>query len=69
MTIVLTPHDMDEAEKLSDRVGIIDHGTLLTVVTPAGLIRTLPGRGTVEISIVPASGALEELAIVSVAGG
>jgi ABC-2 type transport system ATP-binding protein len=61
VTVVLTTHDMDEAEKLSDRVGIMDHGTLLMLDTPARLIRTLPGRGTVEVSIGHARGTLDEL--------
>jgi len=53
VTIVLTTHDMDEAQKLSDRVGIVDHGRLLALDTPAGLIRSLPGRGTVEVTVAP----------------
>jgi ABC-2 type transport system ATP-binding protein len=53
VTVVLTTHDMDEAAKLSDRVAIVDHGKLLTLDTPAGLIRSLPGSGTVELTVVP----------------
>ena len=34
VTVVLTTHDMDEAAKLCDRVGIVDHGKLLTLDTP-----------------------------------
>ena len=34
-TVVITTHDMDEAATLSDRVAIIDHGTLLALDTPA----------------------------------
>src|SRR5439155_8433196 len=34
VTVVLTTHDMDEAAKLCDRSGIIDHGKLLAVDTP-----------------------------------
>jgi ABC-2 type transport system ATP-binding protein len=37
-SILLTTHSMEEAEAVCDRVAIIDHGTLLTVDTPAGLI-------------------------------
>ncbi|MFC5995045.1 ABC transporter ATP-binding protein [Pseudonocardia hispaniensis] len=55
VTIVLTTHDMDEAQKLSDRVGIVDHGRLLALDTPAGLIRSLPGCGTVEVTVAPGS--------------
>jgi ABC-type multidrug transport system, ATPase component len=33
-TVILTTHDMDEAEKLADRVAIIDHGKLLVLDTP-----------------------------------
>ena len=36
-TVVLTTHDMDEADQLSDRVAIIDHGCLLELDTPDGL--------------------------------
>jgi ABC-2 type transport system ATP-binding protein len=36
-TVVLTTHDMDEADRLSDRVAIIDHGSLLELDTPEGL--------------------------------
>ena len=38
MTIVLTTHYMEEAESLSDRVGVMKKGRLLVVDTPAGLI-------------------------------
>ena len=51
VTIVLTTHDMDEAAKLSDRVGIVDHGKLLTLDTPHRLVRSLPGSGTIEASV------------------
>ena len=37
-TIILTTHYMEEAEELCDRVGIIDHGRLITLGTPAELI-------------------------------
>ncbi len=53
VTIVLTTHDMDEAEKLSDRVGVVDHGRLLALDTPGALIKSLPGSGTVDATIVP----------------
>jgi len=36
-TIVLTTHIMEEADELSQRVGIIDHGKIIAVDTPAGL--------------------------------
>lgn len=49
-TVVLTTHHMDEAEQLCDRVAIIDHGRLLTVDSPANLIRALDAP--VRISIV-----------------
>ncbi|SFP37253.1 ABC-2 type transport system ATP-binding protein [Amycolatopsis arida] len=51
MTVVLTTHDMDEAAKLSDRVGIVDHGTLLALDSPAALTRSLPGSTTLSVTI------------------
>jgi ABC-2 type transport system ATP-binding protein len=48
-TVVLTTHYMDEAEVLCDRVAIMDHGRVLQLGTPAGLVRGLdaPTRITV----------------------
>jgi ABC-2 type transport system ATP-binding protein len=53
VTIVITTHDMDEAAKLSDRVGIVDHGRMLALDTPAQLVRSLSGSATVEVSVRP----------------
>ncbi len=51
-TVVLTTHNMDEAERLADRVAIIDHGRLLVVDSPEALKRSL-GEGTVlEIELI-----------------
>ena len=53
VTVVLTTHDMDEAEKLCDRVGVVDHGKLLTLDAPEKLIRALPGSGTLDATVNP----------------
>jgi len=50
VTLVLTTHDMDEAAALATRVGIMDRGRLLALDTPTALIRSLPGRSTVELA-------------------
>jgi ABC-2 type transport system ATP-binding protein len=39
VTILLTTHFMDEAERLADRIGILDHGRLIALDTPANLTR------------------------------
>jgi ABC-2 type transport system ATP-binding protein len=56
VTVVLTTHDMDEAAEMSDRVGIVDHGKLLALDTPAGLTRSLAGQGVLDLSVAPAPG-------------
>ncbi len=45
-TILYTTHYMEEAAKLCDRVGIIDHGRLLALDTVEGLLRTHGGPPT-----------------------
>jgi ABC-2 type transport system ATP-binding protein len=50
VTLILTTHDMHEAATLADRVGIMDHGKLLALDTPEALIRSLPGRSTLDLS-------------------
>lgn len=51
VTVVLTTHDMDEAAKLCDRVGIVDHGKLLALDTPAALTRSLPGSTALTVTV------------------
>ena len=43
MTILLTTHYMDEAEKLCDRIAIIDHGKIIAIGTPEQLKKTIGG--------------------------
>lgn len=48
-TIILTTHNMDEADRLSDRVAIIDHGKLLSLNTPSWLKKSIGEGDLVEI--------------------
>jgi len=48
---VLTTHYMDEAAALCDRVGIIDHGRLLALDSPAALTRMVTGRSVLELTV------------------
>jgi len=49
-TVLLTTHYMDEAERLCDRLAIIDHGQVIAEGTPADLINRLGGHHVVEFS-------------------
>ncbi|WP_110206258.1 ABC transporter ATP-binding protein [Nocardioides daejeonensis] len=49
-TVVLTTHYMDEAEVLCDRVGIMDHGRLLKLDSPAALVRGLDAPVRVAVA-------------------
>jgi ABC-2 type transport system ATP-binding protein len=51
VTVVLTTHDMDEAHKLCDRVGIVDRGKLLALDAPSALTRSLPGSATLSLTV------------------
>ena len=48
MTILLTTHYMDEADKLCDRIAIVDHGKLAALDTPTKLKDSIPGNDVVE---------------------
>ena len=50
-TVLLTTHYMDEAERLCDRLAIIDHGQIIAEGTPAELIERLTGHHVVEFAI------------------
>lgn len=51
MTVVVTTHDMEEADKLSDRVCVIDHGRLLVMGTVAEVKGRLGGGELFEITV------------------
>jgi ABC-2 type transport system ATP-binding protein len=50
-TIILTTHYMDEAERLCDRVAIMDHGKVIALGTPQQLIATVGGEEIVEFAV------------------
>jgi ABC-2 type transport system ATP-binding protein len=50
-TVLLTTHYMDEAERLCDRLAVIDHGQIIAEGTPADLIARLGGHHVVEFSV------------------
>jgi ABC-2 type transport system ATP-binding protein len=60
-TILLTTHFMDEAERLADRVAIMDHGRILVQGEPPQLINRWAGEHTIEFEATAALGS-EELA-------
>ena len=50
-TIILTTHYMEEAERLCDRVAIMDHGKVIAMGTPKELIATVGGEDIVEFAV------------------
>jgi ABC-2 type transport system ATP-binding protein len=50
-TVLLTTHYMDEAERLCDRVAVVDHGKVIALDTPRELIRNLGGEHVIEFAV------------------
>jgi ABC-2 type transport system ATP-binding protein len=50
LTILITTHYMDEADKLCDRIAIVDHGDLKALDSPMKLKASVPGRNVLEVS-------------------
>jgi ABC-2 type transport system ATP-binding protein len=50
LTVLLTTHYMDEADKLCDRIAIVDHGRLVALDSPLRLKASVPGTNVVEAS-------------------
>ncbi len=49
LTMLLTTHYMEEADRLCDRIAIVDHGTLVALGTPVELKQSVPGSNVVEV--------------------
>ncbi|MGA3346387.1 MAG: ATP-binding cassette domain-containing protein [Terracidiphilus sp.] len=49
LTMLLTTHYMEEADKLCDRIAIVDHGTLVALGTPIELKHSVPGANVIEV--------------------
>ena len=56
LTILITTHYMDEADRLCDRIAIVDHGKLVALDSPAALKASVPGSNVIEVQFenVPA---------------
>ena len=49
LTVLITTHYMDEADRLCDRIAIVDHGKLVALDTPRALKASVPGENVVEV--------------------
>ena len=54
LTILITTHYMDEADKLCDRIAIVDHGELKALDSPLKLKASIPGKNSLEVSFADA---------------
>jgi ABC-2 type transport system ATP-binding protein len=55
-TVLLTTHYMDEAERLCDRVAIVDHGKVIALGSPRELILSLGGEHVIEFAVQNGNG-------------
>ncbi len=63
-TVLLTTHYMDEAERLCDRVAVVDGGRVIALGSPAELIATLGGEHVVEFALeAPGDDAIDSAAL------
>jgi ABC-2 type transport system ATP-binding protein len=60
LTILLTTHDMDEADKLCNRIAVMDHGKVLVDNTPSELKKMIPGGTVLEVRAYAPPGSVRE---------
>jgi len=62
LTILITTHYMDEADRLCDRIAIVDHGQLVALDTPMALKHSVPGSNVIDVQFETApAGWLERM--------
>src|SRR5437763_165234 len=54
LTVLITTHYMDEADRLCDRIAIVDHGKLVALDTPRNLKNSIPGSSVIEAQFLNA---------------
>ena len=54
LTMLITTHYMDEADRLCDRIAIVDHGKLVALDTPLKLKASVPAENVIEVQFVKA---------------
>jgi ABC-2 type transport system ATP-binding protein len=52
LTILITTHYMDEADRLCDRIAIVDHGKLVVLDSPMALKASVPGSNVIEVQFL-----------------
>jgi ABC-2 type transport system ATP-binding protein len=63
LTVLITTHYMDEADRLCDRIAIVDHGKLVALDSPRALKASIPGSSVIEAQFVnPPAGWEQKLA-------
>jgi ABC-2 type transport system ATP-binding protein len=67
-TILLTTHYMDEAERLCDRVAIMDHGKVIALGTPRELIASIGGEHSLEFSAGETAAGLDRAGLERIEG-
>ncbi|MEU3188846.1 ABC transporter ATP-binding protein [Streptomyces sp. NPDC006923] len=60
VTVVITTHNMEEAAKLCDRVGIVDHGKLLALDSPRNLVESISNT-TLTLTVTPPGSGIENV--------
>src|SRR6202035_3135547 len=60
LTMLITTHYMDEADRLCDRIAIVDHGKLVALDTPPALKASVPGSNVIEAQFETAPADWEE---------
>ncbi len=61
LTVLITTHYMDEADKLCDRIAIVDHGKLMALDSPMRLKASIPGKNVLEVSFAAPPGDWEQV--------
>ena len=52
LTMLITTHYMDEADRLCDRIAIVDHGNLVALDSPMALKQSVPGSNVIEAQFI-----------------